>query len=486
MASCRGRTGAVGPPGREYSRRQRAATPVKIDPMDACVRRERYVFGRFELQPEERRLYADNVAKPVTGRAFDLLVALAKRAGEVVTKDELLSRVWPKLVVEETNLQVQVSTLRKILGAEAIATVARRGYRLVPRVTTTSAPSDPGQSRKHNLPRPLTRFISSAGQIDACARMLDEARLVTLTGSGGSGKTRLLQETARSCLGRFDDGAWFVGLAAISDAGQLPQAVAAALGVTDTEGGDLAEIVRQYVKGRRMLLLLDNCEHIVQGCAEFARQLLQFSPHLRMLATSREPLRLAGEATLRLEPLSVPDPDAAASAESLSSFDAVRLFVDRAAAAQPGFALTDANASSVARICRRLDGIPLAIELAAPLVRVMSVAAIAERIPDRIDLLKAADPTTEPRHRTLQAALDWSYELLEPSERIVLRRMSIFSGSFTLEAAEAAGACGELRAADLCEILSRLVEKSLIVFESKHDRYRLLETVRQYASSRAA
>ena len=447
----------------------------------------RYRFGRFELQPGERRLLADGVLTPVTPRAFDLLVALVERAGLLVGKDELLARVWPKLVVEESNLQVQVSALRKFIGSDAIETVVGSGYRFLLDVQAVGDEPPPArEARKHNLPRAMTRFIAPDGQVEACARMLDDTRLLTLTGAGGLGKTRLSQEMAETRIDHYKDGVWLVELAPVVDARMIPQAVAVVLGVQDTVGGDLLEIVKHHVKERRMLLLLDNCEHLLQACAEFAKQLLQTSPNLKVLATSREALHLAGEATLPMVPLGVPaDGPNMPSLELLARYEAVRLFVDRATAAQPSFVLTQDNARAVAQICIRLDGIPLAIELAAARSRVMSANAIAERLHDRFRLLKGADRTATPRHHTLEATIDWSYDLLTPAEQRLLQRLSAFSGGWTLEAAEAVGGSDDRMAdADVFDLLAELVEKSLVAFDQVRSRYYMLETIRQYAHSR--
>ena len=442
-------------------------------------------FGAFELQPSERRLLHAGQPLAVGPRAFNLLVVLVERAGQLVSKDELLDRVWPNLVVEENNLQVQVSALRKILGAQAIATIAGHGYRftLTPSREVV-APASLAAPAPYNLPRQVTSFVGRARELAEVKALLEHTRLLTLVGFGGIGKTRLSLQVAAAVADAYPDGVWLVELAPLTDARLVAQAVASVLGVREEPGRPVVEALLKHVAERRLLLLLDSCEHLIQAAAELTRQLLQAGPQLKLLATSRERLHLTGETTYVVPALTLPGPNPAITLPALTEYEAVRLFLDRAVAAQPAFQLTHHNAAAVADICRHVDGIPLAIELAAARARVLSVEKIAERLSDRFRLLTHGDPTALPHRQTLRAMIDWSYDLLPEPERALLRRLAVFAGGFTLEAAEAVGAGGEVDAIDVLDLLTELVEKSLVVVDAGAERYRLLDTVREYVQER--
>jgi predicted ATPase/DNA-binding winged helix-turn-helix (wHTH) protein len=450
--------------------------------------RNRYRFGPIDVRPTERRVLVGGRSAPLGGRAFDVLVALIERRDRVVGKDELLELAWPGLVVEENNLQVQVSTLRRILGPDAIATVSGHGYRftLEPDESDDAVPAAPAV-RRHNLPALLTRFIGREREKREVSELLAASPLVTLTGFGGTGKTRLALEVAAGAAGGYADGAWLVELASLTDPRLVPQAVAAVLGVKEGKGksgqGVLDALVA-HTRDRRLLLVLDNCEHLTDACARLARALLESNPRLGILATSREALRLAGEAVYPLSPLAVSELGRGAGAEAVARNDAARLFVDRATAAQPGFRLTEATAGAVAEICRRLDGIPLALELAAARVRALPVESIAGRVGERLRLLAKGDPTALPRQQTLRALIDWSHDLLADEERIVLRRLAAFAGSWTVEAAEAVVAGDGIEESAVLELVVALAEKSLVVPDHDGGRFGLLDTVREYALER--
>ena len=446
-----------------------------------------YRFGPVEVRPAERQLLVEGRPAPVGARAFDLLLALIDHRDRVVSKDELLEMVWPGVVVEENNLQVQVSTLRKILGAGAVATIPGRGYRftLLPE-GADAAPSCPLPARNHNLPAALNSFIGREREIAEIESLLGSARLVTVTSIGGTGKTRLSLQLAGELLDDYPDGIWFVELAPVSDERRVPQAVASVLGVKEEAGLPVAQALVKHVKDRRLLLLLDNCEHLSAACAELAKLLLQAGAGLRILASSREPLHVAGEVTFRLPALAFPENGTPVDAAALPRYEAIRLFVDRARAANPAFEVTAQNARAVAEVCRRLDGIPLAIELAAARVRSLSVDKVAERLDDCFRVLTGGDSTALPHQQTLRASIDWSYNLLSMPERTLLRRLAVFVGGWTLEAAEAVGERGAGVHDSVMELLSQLVEKSLVAVDSAGERYRLLETVRQYALERLA
>jgi predicted ATPase/class 3 adenylate cyclase len=336
----------------------------------------------------------------------------------------------------------------------------------------------------NNLPHQVTSFVGRERELAEIGKLLATNRLVTLLGAGGIGKTRLSLQEAANLIDDYSDGVWFVKFAALADPRVVPQAIASVLSVKEEAGNSVSEALVKYCKDRRWLLILDNCEHLVQACAEIASVLLQSGPHIRILATSREPLHIPGETTYDVPPLAVPDPRAAATPEGLARYESVGLFVDRALAAQSSFQITPQNAAAVAAICTRLDGIPLALELAAARVRALSAEKIAARLTDRFRLLTRGDRTALPRHQTLRALIDWSYALLTQAERILLRRLAVFAGGWTLEAAEAVGAGSEIQHIEVLEILTALVEKSLVVVAKSGARYRLLETVRQYAQER--
>jgi predicted ATPase/DNA-binding CsgD family transcriptional regulator len=340
---------------------------------------------------------------------------------------------------------------------------------------------------QHNLPASLTSFVGRESEMLEARRLLSMTRLLTLNGAGGCGKTRLALEVARDLVGTYPDGVWLVELAPLADPALVPQAVATALGVREQPDRPLAQTLAGYLESRQTLLVLDNCEHLVDAVAHLAEALLSACPKLRILATSREPLRVPGEALWPVSSLSLPDADRAPAAEGLMSYEAVRLFVDRARSQLPDFELTEENAVAVIRVCRKLDGIPLAIELAAARLGTLAVEQIAERLEDSLNLLTGGSRTAEPRQQTLRAALDWSYDLLSEAERGLLRRLSVFVGGWTLAAAEEVCSEDGTGRNDVLDLLSRLVDKSLVVAEASPGaapRYRMLEPVRQYGHER--
>ncbi len=333
------------------------------------------------------------------------------------------------------------------------------------------------------LPLALTSFVGRERDVGEVTRLLKENRLVTLFGPGGSGKTRLAMAAAEQAAEEPLDGAWWVWLAPLSDPASVPRAVAEAMGLPETPGRPPTETILEYLGPAEGLLVLDNCEHLVDPCAELVEQLLRFCPGLRILATSRELLGIVGETSRAVPPLSLPSSDEPQDLEGMLLCDATRLFVERAVT---GFAPTGGEASAVLRVCRRLEGIPLAIELAAARTRVLTVKQISERLDDVFGLLVGGSRTTPDRQRTLRATMDWSHELLSEQERVVFRRLSAFAGGFTLDAAEEVCAGGSVERFEVLESLSRLVDKSLVVVTERggEARYRLLQIVRQYASER--
>src|SRR5215210_5399636 len=357
-----------------------------------------------------------------------------------------------------------------------------RRPRAVESTEAEPAPRTP-ERPPNNLPLELSSFVGREKELAEVKRLLESTRLLTLTGSGGCGKTRLALAVARELAEGFEDGVWVVELAPLADPTLVPQAVASTLGVREQPGRSLTETLSDYLGSKKVLLVLDNCEHLVEACAELAEALLRSSPELRVLATSREALGITGEVAWLVPSLSLPDLRRLPDIESLPQYEAARLFVERAAAVKPSFTLTEQNAVAVAQVCYRLDGIPLAIELAAARAKVLSVEQIADRLEDSFGLLSAGGRTAMPRHRTLHATMDWSHELLPEEEQILFRRLSVFAGGFTLDAAEAVCAGEELERDEVLESLSHLVDKSLVIMREVggEGRYRLLETVRQYA-----
>ncbi|CAG1009518.1 Putative HTH-type transcriptional regulator [Burkholderiales bacterium] len=340
------------------------------------------------------------------------------------------------------------------------------------------------EATPNNLAQQVTSFVGRERELAEVTRLLGTTRLITLVGAGGIGKTRLAMHVAADVMGDYPDGVWFVDLAPLSDARLVPQTIASVLGVKEEAGHTVVDALAGYVKDKRILLVLDNCEHLLHACAEIATHLLRAGAQLKILAASREPLRVAGETNYPVPALAVPDPQGEFTPEQLAQYEATRLFVERATAAHRSFRVTHANAAAVADICRRLDGIPLAIELAAARVRALPVEAIAARLSDRFRLLAGGDQTALPRQQTLRALIDWSHDLLSGPERALLRRLSVFVGGWTLDAAEAVGAGGEIAAADVLDLLTHLVDKSLVAMDADASRYRLLETVREYALAR--
>ena len=447
---------------------------------------ERYRFGAFELQPDKRRLLKDDAAISLRPRAFDLLVALVDHAGHLVTKDELLNQVWPKMVVEEAALHVQVSALRKILGADAITTVSGRGYQFTLPVTMGSGEANRATGSKHNLPYQLTSFVGRDQEIAQLEELATAHRLVTLTGAGGAGKTRLAIEVASRLTDAFPDGVWLVELAALSDPRLVPQSVAQALEVKEQPTRPLIETLSEYLASKKLLLVLDNVEHLLEGCVKFVDLILRRSPDIAILVTGRERLGMAGELTYRVPSLTVPVPGDNVAPDALLAYEGVRLFVERARLLRSDFSVTAENAASLASICHRLDGIPLAIELAAPRLRSMSVAELDQRLDQRFALLTEGSRTALPRHRTLRSTIDWSYDLLTDVEQAMLRRVPVFAGGWTLAAAEHVCTGDGIEQSDTVGLLTSLADKNLLLTEEHAGatRYRMLETIRQYALDR--
>ncbi len=338
----------------------------------------------------------------------------------------------------------------------------------------------------HNLPVEITSFIGRDKILSDVVHQLDRSSLVTLAGTGGVGKTRLALRAAAGLIDGYVDGVWFVRLETIENPALVAQIVAATVGVREQPGQPIESSLEEYLRDRQLLIVLDNCEHVVESCATLAARLLSTSQGLRILTTSREPLGVPGEVVVRVPSLTVSDAGSTTGTKGIVASDAVQLFVERAEASRPDFELTRQNADAVVQICRRLDGIPLSIELAAAWVRVLTPAEIDTRLNDRFRLLSGGTRATPSRHRTLQAAIDWSYNLLAPDERQLFDRLSIFAGPFSLAAVEHVCAWGDV--AEVLQPLARLVEKSLVIATTRETgretEYRLLDTLRDYADAR--
>jgi predicted ATPase len=451
-------------------------------------------FGRFRLLPHRRELLANGQPIRLGGRAYDVLLALIDAHGAVVSKESLMARVWAGRIVEENALQVQISALRAALQEPGlIRTVSGRGYQF----TGTIEPPAPDISERpkaglpeaslssvpppNNLPEHVSELIGRSDAISECLSLVNRHRLVTLTGAGGIGKTRLAVAIAHRLLPEFADGVWLTEFSPIADPELVPAAVATALGL-GLAGDISARRVAQALAGRRILLLLDTCEHVVTAAAMMAEWLLQANPRLHVIATSREPLKAEGEWVYPVPPLAVPSEDADNDGTSLQ-YGGVRLFHERARAVKPRFAPDQRQTAIMAAICRRLDGMPLAIELAAARAATLGIEELLTRIDDRFNLLAGGRRTALPRHQTLRATLDWSHDLLPEPERIILRRLAVFAGTFNFEAASAVASGPDIRPLDVFDGLANLVTKSLVAVDvnDAEGRYRLLDTTRAYA-----
>jgi predicted ATPase/DNA-binding CsgD family transcriptional regulator len=416
---------------------------------------------------------------------------LSRREKQVadLVADGLTNReIAERLFVSERTAEYHVEQIRNKLGFHSrrdiaawlrASEVARHGAI----ETSTPVPLRILSSTPNNLPTQATKFIGRQLELARAVERLQTTRLLTLTGPGGSGKTRLALRLAADLLERYPDGVWLVELAPVTDPAGVCPTVAAAAHVGDRAGSPTVDTISESLRSRNLLLVLDNCEHLIRACADLAHALLRSCPRLTILATSREGLNVPGEALMPVPPLRVPEGDRLPALDELRGFEAISLFVDRCASYQPAFALSDENAADVVRICRRLDGVPLALELAAARVRVLSVAQVAKRLDDRFRLLTGGGRTVVARQQTLRALIDWSYDLLTEAERVLLRRLSTFVRGWTLDAAEAISSGDGIEPEAILELLAHLVDKSLVAMTDSGGaaRYSMLETIREYA-----
>jgi predicted ATPase/DNA-binding winged helix-turn-helix (wHTH) protein len=487
--------------------KRQAATPTAGACLVDTARHNALRFGRFELRWDEGCLLEEGLPAPLQPRAMALLIALVERAGQLVTRQQLLERVWPGQDVEENNLSVQVNALRKVLGSTVIATVPGRGYRFVgpleAPVLSPVAPASPhsfrsAPGRKTHLPVVLPPLIGRDADLDALRAMVGRYRLVTVTGAGGTGKTRLVRELLHSSPSDYPHGVCFVELEFLTRQVNLPAVVAAALGVVLDEGQPPCKALAQALASLNLLLALDNVEHLVPEVADVVQALWAGAPGVRILLTGQVRLGLSEEWLYQLAALAVPA--APVSPAEALKYGAVALFVARARSLNRRFTLNKANAGQVAEVCRRLDGSALAIELAATRLSLLGPARLLASLDHRLSLLTQGHRTAPPRQKSLRAALEWSHDLLGGAERIVFRRMAIFSGTVSLEMVQdvlADGPAGGLGPAGegldrwaVVAALSGLVDRSLVSVSGsgatcdEEPRYRLLESPRALAAER--
>jgi predicted ATPase/DNA-binding winged helix-turn-helix (wHTH) protein len=454
-----------------------------------------YEDGQWQIDLGRRELLSDGVAVPIGARAFEIIELLVQSANELVTKNDILSGVWPGAIVGENTLQVHISAIRKALGPDRamLKTASGRGYRLLGNWTprrrgSVSAPFTSPLMRapeaapvNNNFPAIAGRLIGRAAAARNVRDLASAYRVVTLTGPGGIGKTSLAIEAARGLFANFDDGAWFVELASLSNPDLVPTTVASVLGLKFS-GEISAESVARALGAKHILLILDNCEHVIEAAAYLAERFTQMCPHTTILATSRELLRIEGEAVYRVPPLNVPAVGQE-MADQILGHSAVELFITRTNALDSGFSPYGEELASVAAICRHLDGIPLAIEFAAASAATVGIASVAKGLRDRFALLTRGRRTALARQRTLRATLDWSYDLLPEVEQRLFRCLAVFQGGFTLDAAFAVLADTGLDTELATSGIANLVTKSLVALNSTRDaaRWYLLETIRAYA-----
>jgi predicted ATPase/DNA-binding winged helix-turn-helix (wHTH) protein len=456
-----------------------------------------YVCDQWEIDLGRRELRSRGIPVPLGGRAFEVVTVLVQSASQFVTKDHLMERVWPGATVGEGTIHVHISAVRKALGQDRglLKTGSGRGYRLLGNwmpqhrtaVRVDSSPTrTPGSPPPNNFPPLITRLVGRASAAQFVRDLVSAYRVVTLTGPGGIGKTSLAVKAVRYLLADFEDGGWIVELASLSDPGLVPSTVASTLGLKVT-GEISAESVARAVGGRHLLLVLDNCEHVIDAAANLAETLTRLCPRTTIVATSREVLRIDGESVYRVPPLEVPSVGQAAP-DTIMQYSAVELFAARTKALNAGFSPTAEDLASIAAICRHLDGMPLAIELAAASAAALGIAQVSAGLRNRFELLTRGRRTALPRQKTLRATLDWSHELLPNAERRLLRRLAVFPGGFTVDSAAVVMADAGLDAAMVTDCIASLVTKSLIALDPAPSvtRWYLLETIRAYALEKLA
>jgi predicted ATPase/DNA-binding winged helix-turn-helix (wHTH) protein len=451
-----------------------------------------FSFGPFRLFPDQRQLLEADKSLSIGSRALEILITLVERPGQLVSKEELMARVWPNVYVEPANLTVHVAALRRILGDgregnRYLVNIPGRGYRFVAPISVAekegpwlSPQSVPKHT--HNLPNQITRLVGRAEAIRLLATLLTTDRLLTIVGPGGIGKTSVAIAVAEEVASNYAHGAWLIDLAPISDPSMVAGALGAVLGLELLSEAPISSLVEQ-LRETQLLLVFDNCEHVAEAVASVAIDILRAASGVRILATSREPLRAEGERRFRLPPLEVPPITAPLTAAEALRFSAVELFVERTAARLDDFELSDLDAPIVADLCRKLDGIALAIEFAAGRIDTFGVRGLSARLDGGLQMLIGGYRSALPRHQTMRAVLDWSFDWLPKAERVVLNRLSIFAGDFELDAACAVASGGDIAAFEVVNHLTDLVAKSLVAADvgGKEPQYRLLAITRAYA-----
>src|SRR5712664_278037 len=443
-------------------------------------------FDHFRLSVTERILEKGGVRVRLGSRALDILIALVERPAEVVSKKELFARVWPDLVVDEGNIRYHVLALRKALGegrsdGRYVTNVSGRGYCFVAPISRVAGPPAPLRNSAVGLPPSPTGMVGRDETVRLISEELTTRRFLTIVGSGGIGKTTLAAAVGHTMLAAFDGAVYYVDFGPICTPSLVPNRVALTVGLPGNLNDPLAALPA-FLRDRRVLLVLDSCEHLIETIAPLAERIFQAAAEVHILATSREPLQVEGEQVHQLNPLAFPPDDEPLTAACALTFPAVQLFVERAAANGSGFELNDADAPIVGKVCRKLDGIALALELAAGRVGVYGIKGIASLLDSPCRLLWRGRRTASSRHQTLSAMLDWSYNLLPETERMVLRRLSVFVGAFSLGAAQFVAAGNILEREQVAEAIAGLVTKSLVAVETNRTGtlYRLLDTTRAY------
>ena len=434
---------------------------------------------RMGIYTGTAQLTADNQYSGYTTLALTQRIMSAGHGGQVLLSGSTRELVRDTLPENTELIDLGEKRLKDLLRPEHLFQLNVSG------LTTVFPPLKTLDIYPNNLPIHLTSFIGRENEISEVKQELNDHRLITLTGSGGTGKTRLSLQVAVELIEKFDHGVWFVELAPLTNPDLIPQTILSAIGVKEQQGITPLDLLKEYLHEKRTLIVLDNCEHIISTCAEVVNTLLRVAPDIKILASSREALGVRGEVSYPVPSLTLPNVKHLPSIEGLSQYEAVRLFIDRALLASPHFIVDKDNAPFIAQICHRLDGIPLAIELAAARVKVLSVDQISKRLDDRFRLLTGGARTALPRQQTLRALIDWSYDLLSNTERLLFLRLSVFAGGWTLEAAEEVCVGDGIDSFEVLDLLSQLVNKSLVVVieksKSGETRYRMLETIRQYA-----
>jgi len=465
--------------------------------IDTALDNERVIcFGSFRLLPAQGLLLDGDKPVRLGSRALDILITLVERPGELIGKDELMARVWPNTFVEPANLTVHIAALRRALcdgrdGNRFLINIPGRGYRFVAPIHGSKEPAAPhprpvAVGHLHNLPASVRRLTGREDIVAGLSAQFSRDRFVTIVGPGGIGKTSVALTVAQERIENYAHGVWLIDLAPVGNSLLVPAALACAFGIEIGAEISLPNLIAT-LRDKQMLLVLDNCERVIAAAANLAAEVLKGAPGVHVLATSREPLRTEGERVYRLPPLESPPVASGFGAEIALRFPAVQLFVQSTAAVLGAYELSDADAPIVAAICRKLDGIPLALEFAAARVISFGIAGLAARLDDPLHVLVGGCRTSHPRQHTMRATLDWSYDLLTEPEQRVLRRLSIFTDDFTLQAAGAVASDGT-RSNEIVDQVSELIAKSLVAAKmcGAEARLRLLGTIRAYAAAKLA